>query len=158
MRRGVFKGTTLSMTVRKLRLVRPDVALIDIDVGVFACHARPPGVQARSDGALRACLLMVLTKDHGKWWIPHKNATSGKAESASSAISQSMASSPSCVGGGLWRAHGRTANSFAYLLLWLSLGGSRRIQRRIALCSGRIRRSKLQNGFRRNAPTRPSIC
>jgi hypothetical protein len=79
------------MTVRKLRLVRPDVALIDIDVGVFACHARPPGVQAGSDGALRACLLTVLTKDHGKWWIPHKNATVVKPNPlTSSAVSDAM--------------------------------------------------------------------
>jgi uncharacterized protein (TIGR02246 family) len=67
--RGVFKGTTLSMTVRKLRLIRPDVALVDIDVGVFGCHAQPPGIHAGSDGALRTCLLMVLTKDHRRWWI-----------------------------------------------------------------------------------------
>ena len=66
--RGVFKGTTLSMTTRKLRFLRPDIAVVDMDLGVFGCHARPPGVQVR-DGALRTCLLMVLTKDHGKWWI-----------------------------------------------------------------------------------------
>ena len=67
--RGVFKGTTLALAVRKLRFLRPDVAVVDIDVGVFGCHARPPGVQVGSDGALRTCLLMVLTKDAGKWWI-----------------------------------------------------------------------------------------
>jgi uncharacterized protein (TIGR02246 family) len=67
--RGVFRGTTLALTVRKLRFLRPDVAIVDIDVGIFGCHARPPGVQVGSDGALRTCLLMVLTKDAGKWWI-----------------------------------------------------------------------------------------
>ncbi len=67
--RGVFKGTTLSMTIRKLRFLRPDVAIVDIDVGVFGCQARPPGILAGPDGALRTCLLMVLVKDHGQWWI-----------------------------------------------------------------------------------------
>ena len=67
--RGVFKGTTLSLTTRKLRFLRPDIAVVDIDVGVFGCHARPPGVQAGPNGALRTCLLLVLTKDDGKWWI-----------------------------------------------------------------------------------------
>jgi len=28
-----------------------------------------PGIQVGADGALRTCLLMVLTKDAGKWWI-----------------------------------------------------------------------------------------
>ena len=67
--RGVFKGTTLALMVRTLRLVRPDVAIVDLDVGIFGCHARPPGVQAGPDGALRTCLLMVLTRDSGKWCI-----------------------------------------------------------------------------------------
>jgi uncharacterized protein (TIGR02246 family) len=67
--RGVFKGTTLSMTTRKLRSLRPGIAVVDIDLGVFGCHARPQGVQVGPDGVLRTCLLMVLTKDHEKWWI-----------------------------------------------------------------------------------------
>jgi uncharacterized protein (TIGR02246 family) len=67
--RGVFKETELSLTIRNICFVRSDVALVDIDVGVFGCVARPPGVQITSDGALRTCLLMVLTKDRGEWWI-----------------------------------------------------------------------------------------
>jgi uncharacterized protein (TIGR02246 family) len=67
--RGVFKGTTLSLTTRKLRFLRPDIAVVDVDIGVLGCHVLPPGVQAGPDGALRTCLLMVLTKDHGTWWI-----------------------------------------------------------------------------------------
>jgi uncharacterized protein (TIGR02246 family) len=67
--RGVFRGTTLSMTIRKLRFLRPDVGAVDIDVGVFGCSAQPPGVQVGADGSLRTRLLMVLTKEHGKWWI-----------------------------------------------------------------------------------------
>jgi uncharacterized protein (TIGR02246 family) len=67
--RGVFKGTRLSMTIRKLRFLRPDIAVVDLDLGVFGCHVRPPGVQVGPDGTLRTCLLMVLTKDHEKWWI-----------------------------------------------------------------------------------------
>jgi uncharacterized protein (TIGR02246 family) len=67
--RGVFKGTTLSLTIRNLRFVRPEVALVDLDVGVIGCRKQPPGIQIGSDGALRTCLLMVLTKDQGSWWI-----------------------------------------------------------------------------------------
>ena len=67
--RGVFRGTTLVLTVRTLRFLRPDVAIVDVDSGVFGCHARPPGVQIGADGELHTSLLMVLTKDAGKWWI-----------------------------------------------------------------------------------------
>lgn len=67
--RGAFKRTTLSARIRKLRFLRPDIAVVDTDIGVFGCHARPPGVQPGSDGALRTCLLLVLTKEGGKWWI-----------------------------------------------------------------------------------------
>ena len=67
--RGVLKGTTLALTVRTLRLVRPDVAIVDLDVGILGCRARPPGVQTGPNGALRTCLLMVLTRDSGKWFI-----------------------------------------------------------------------------------------
>jgi uncharacterized protein (TIGR02246 family) len=67
--RGVFKGTTLSMTIRMLRFLRPDVAVVDIHVSVLGGPARPPGVQIGVDGVVRTCLLMVLTKDQEKWWI-----------------------------------------------------------------------------------------
>jgi len=67
--RGVFKGTKLSMVIRKVCFLRPDIAVVDIDLSVFDCQARPAGVQVGPGGALRTSLLMVLTKDHGKWWI-----------------------------------------------------------------------------------------
>ena len=67
--RGVFKNTTLALKVRALRLVRPDVAIVDLEVGIFGCHAQPPGIKTGADGALRTCLLMVLTRDLGKWCI-----------------------------------------------------------------------------------------
>jgi len=67
--RGVFKGTTLALTARELRFVRPEVAIVDIDVGVFGCAARPTSIQVGADGALHTCLLMVLTRDLGKWCI-----------------------------------------------------------------------------------------
>jgi uncharacterized protein (TIGR02246 family) len=67
--RGVFKGTTLALTTIELRFIRPDVAIVDIDVGLAGCKAQPPGVQAGPDGVLHTCLLMVLIKEDGSWWI-----------------------------------------------------------------------------------------
>jgi uncharacterized protein (TIGR02246 family) len=66
---GPLKGTTITLTARKVRLIRPDVAIVDIDCGVLGAKVQPPGVQAGTDGALRTCLLLVLLKESGSWWI-----------------------------------------------------------------------------------------
>jgi uncharacterized protein (TIGR02246 family) len=67
--RGVFRGTTLALAINRLRFVRPDVAIADIDAEVSGAQLRPPGVAVGSDGTLRSRLLMVLTKERGAWWI-----------------------------------------------------------------------------------------
>lgn len=65
---GMFKGTTLTLTSRKLRFIRPDVAALDVDAGVFGRQALP-GVEVGADGAMHSSLLMVLVKEAGDWWI-----------------------------------------------------------------------------------------
>ena len=67
--RGIFKGTRVTMDIRKLRFLRADVAALDLDVGLFGAQIRPPAVSAGADGALRACLLMVLVKEGSGWEI-----------------------------------------------------------------------------------------
>lgn len=67
--RGALKGTTITLTPRKLRLIRPDLAIVDTDCGLFGSAIAPPGVQPGPDGALRTCLLMVLVKESGSWWV-----------------------------------------------------------------------------------------
>ena len=66
---GAFKGSTLSLTPRLLRFIRPDVAIVDVDVGLSHCRIKPPGIQADPDGTLHTCLLLVLVKEGGTWWI-----------------------------------------------------------------------------------------
>jgi uncharacterized protein (TIGR02246 family) len=66
---GIFKGTTLALTPKKLRFIRPDVAVADIDVTLSGDRAQPPGISAGHDGALHTCLLLVLVKDDGVWSI-----------------------------------------------------------------------------------------
>jgi uncharacterized protein (TIGR02246 family) len=66
---GVFRGTTLAMTINKLRFVRPDVAIADIDTEVSGARLRPLGAAVGPDGALRSRLLMALVKEQGAWWI-----------------------------------------------------------------------------------------
>ena len=67
--RGLLRGTTLAMTIKKLRFVRPDVAIIDVGTGISGSLLRPQGVEVGPDGVLQSCLLMVLLKQGGGWWI-----------------------------------------------------------------------------------------
>jgi len=67
--RGYLKGTTLRLTIRELRFIRSDVALVDIGTSLSGMQARPPGVQAAPDGAVHTSLLLVLVKEAGSWWI-----------------------------------------------------------------------------------------
>jgi uncharacterized protein (TIGR02246 family) len=67
--RGVLKSSTITLTPRKIRFVRPDIAIVDIDCGLFGSTVQPPGVQTGADGALRTCLLVVMVKESGSWWI-----------------------------------------------------------------------------------------
>jgi len=56
---GVLAGTRLSLAVRKLRLVRPDVAVVDLDLRISGV----PG------GELRTSLMLVLVEEDDRWWI-----------------------------------------------------------------------------------------
>ena len=66
---GVFRDTALAMTINKLRFVRPDVAIADIDTEVSGSRLRPQGVAVGPDATLRSRLLMVLVRERGDWWI-----------------------------------------------------------------------------------------
>ncbi len=65
----LYKGSRLQQSIGKLRFIRPDVAVVDVDAAVTGSVRLPPGVQAASDGALRAKLQLVLTQEDGEWWI-----------------------------------------------------------------------------------------
>jgi uncharacterized protein (TIGR02246 family) len=56
---GAFQGTTLAQTVRRVKLVRPDVAIVDLDTSV-----------SRASGpTLRTSALLVLARDGRRWTI-----------------------------------------------------------------------------------------
>jgi uncharacterized protein (TIGR02246 family) len=62
---GVLAGTKVSLAVRKLRLVRPDVAVADLDT-------RVSGMQVAGDGPGGEVLIsqmLVLLKEDDRWWI-----------------------------------------------------------------------------------------
>ena len=62
---GVLAGTKLSLAVRKLRLVRPDVAVADLDTRVSGMQVAGNG----PGGEVRISQMLVLVKEDDRWWI-----------------------------------------------------------------------------------------
>jgi len=66
---GYLEGTTLGLAIRQLRFIRSDVAVVDAETSLFGVKALPAGVLTGPDGAVHTCLLLVLVKEDGRWWI-----------------------------------------------------------------------------------------
>ena len=62
---GVLAGTRLSLAVRKLRLIRPDVAVADLDTRVSGMQVAGNG----PGGEVRISQMLVLVKEDDHWWI-----------------------------------------------------------------------------------------
>ena len=59
---GYLEGTTLRLAISQLRFVRPDVAVVDVDISLFGITAPPAGVPTDRNGAMHTRLLMVLVR------------------------------------------------------------------------------------------------
>jgi uncharacterized protein (TIGR02246 family) len=67
--RTIYQGSVLQQSIGRLYFIRPDVAVVDVDATVSGYPRLPPGVQAANDGALRAKLQLVVTREDSEWWI-----------------------------------------------------------------------------------------
>jgi uncharacterized protein (TIGR02246 family) len=69
--KGIFRGTIMRQDVVSLRLVRPDVAIVDSLewVSDLPASGPPPGTHTDAKGRLRTRLLQVMVKDGGEWKI-----------------------------------------------------------------------------------------
>jgi uncharacterized protein (TIGR02246 family) len=66
---GVLAGTKLSLTVRKLRLIRPDVVVVDLDARVSGMPVPPPDDSNGPGGEVRISQMLVLVEEDDRWWI-----------------------------------------------------------------------------------------
>jgi uncharacterized protein (TIGR02246 family) len=64
-----YKGTTKHHTVRRIRFVTPDVAVVDIDNEVRGVRSMPAGIAVPTDGVLKTQLMEVFVRRDGQWWI-----------------------------------------------------------------------------------------
>lgn len=78
----VFKGSTLTLRVRRLKFIRPDVAVVDVDSEATGHHVEALGVKC-PDGALRTNMLQVLTEEEGHWQVVAFHNTAVKADALS---------------------------------------------------------------------------
>lgn len=65
----IYKGSRLKQSIGKLRFIRPDVAVVDINAELSGFVNAPPGVRTEVDHLIRAKLQLVLVKERGDWWI-----------------------------------------------------------------------------------------
>ena len=67
--RTFYKGTTKKHSIRRIRFITPDVALVDIDNEVHDVKAMPPGIIVPADGVIKTQLMEVFVRRDGQWWI-----------------------------------------------------------------------------------------
>jgi uncharacterized protein (TIGR02246 family) len=66
---GAWRGTRLALKVRKLRVLKPDVALVEADAELTGWKKLPPGFRAEDGVTVRSRLLQVFQKEAGAWRI-----------------------------------------------------------------------------------------
>ena len=67
--RTVYAGSRLSSHVRVLKMLTPDVAILEAELALSGYKRLPPGVQADPDGVLYTELEEVFVKRKGSWQI-----------------------------------------------------------------------------------------
>ncbi len=65
----IYRGSTTKLTITKLKFLRPDVAIADVDAELIGYGALPPGLRTGNDGVMRTKLQMVFAKEADGWWI-----------------------------------------------------------------------------------------
>ena len=66
---SAWHGTRIALKVRKVRVLKPDVALVESDAELTGWKKLPAGFKADADQTLRMRLLEVFLKDAGAWRV-----------------------------------------------------------------------------------------
>ena len=65
----LYKGTTKKHSIRRIRFVTADVAIVDIDNEVHGVKSMPGGIPVPPDGILRTQLMQVFVRRDGRWMV-----------------------------------------------------------------------------------------
>jgi uncharacterized protein (TIGR02246 family) len=66
---AAWHGTRIALKVRKVRVLKPDVALVEADAELTGWKKLPAGFRAEDDQILRSRLLQVFQKDGSAWRV-----------------------------------------------------------------------------------------
>ena len=66
---GIFLGSQITFTIDRIQLLRPDVAVADLDAKLTNLQQAPRFAKLGSDGSLHSRLQEVFTKEDGHWQI-----------------------------------------------------------------------------------------
>lgn len=64
-----YRGTTKRHSIRRIRFVTPDVAIVDIDNEVRGVKAMPAGIPVPPDGIVKTQLMEVFVRRGQRWWV-----------------------------------------------------------------------------------------
>ena len=64
-----YKGTTKHHTIRRIRFITPDVAVVDIDNEVRGVRSMPAGIVVPPAGIVKTQLMEVFVRRENRWWI-----------------------------------------------------------------------------------------
>ena len=67
--RTIFAGSRMTFAIDRVRFLRSDVAVVNIDAALADIRQAPPGIQLGSDGVLHSKLQEVMTREDGCWQI-----------------------------------------------------------------------------------------
>jgi uncharacterized protein (TIGR02246 family) len=66
---SAWRGTRIALKVRKIRVLKPDVALVEADAELTGWKKLPSGFRAEDEKIVRSRLLQVFQKDAGRWRV-----------------------------------------------------------------------------------------
>ncbi len=66
---SAWPGARLALKVRKVRVLKPDVALVEADAELTGWKKLPPGFRAEDGTTVRSRLLQVFQKEAGAWRV-----------------------------------------------------------------------------------------
>jgi uncharacterized protein (TIGR02246 family) len=67
--KGPFRGSRLAISIRSVRRLSPDVAVVETDCRLTNAQRMPAGVLPTEAGLLLTRLKQVLVRRDGRWWI-----------------------------------------------------------------------------------------
>jgi uncharacterized protein (TIGR02246 family) len=73
-----FKGSRIALKVRKIRFLKPDVALVEVDAEVSGFHKAPASVYVDSQKVIRTRVLEVMIKTGSDWMVVSFNGVDVK--------------------------------------------------------------------------------